>query len=142
MTVLAYALVIIPISTLVVTLGVAVGVMAMALPLFWIPGKYGAWIRGFLCGLVGELAGFGYAYLIFRLLVGPDSFTIVPVCVAAIPLLVPPINDLRHAKKVTAAVARASDFKEVQIMVGSKWGAAVGEAIGIPIGIVLFGMLL
>ena len=142
MTVLAYALIIIPISTFVVTLGAGVGVLVFGLPLFWIPDRYGGWIRGFLAGLVAELAGFAYGYLIFRLLVGADSFTIVTACVAAIPLLFPPISDLQHARKVAGAGAGVSDFKGVGPMVGAKWGAAIGEAIGIPVGIVLFGVVL
>jgi hypothetical protein len=142
MTILAYILIILPISPLVVTLGVGVGVFALALPLFWLPGKNGAWVRGFLAGLVGELAGFGYGYLIFRLLVGAGSFTIVPACVAAIMLLLPPINDLRHARKVDAGTGAISDYKEVQVTLGAKWGAGIGEAVGIPVGIVLFGMVL
>ena len=142
MTVLAYILIIIPISPLVVTLSIGVGVFALALPLFWLSGKNGAWVRGFLVGLVGELTGFGYGYLVFRLLVGAGSFTIVPACVAAIMLLLPPINDLRHARKVEAGTGAVSDDKEVQVILGAKWGAAIGEAVGIPVGIVLFAVVL
>lgn len=140
MTILAYVLIIIPISPLVVTLAAAIGAWVIGLPLFWIPAKYGGGIRGFLVGLVAMLAGFGYGYGIFYWLVGPDSFTIVPVCVAAIPLLLPPINDLRHARKASAA-GWMPDLKEVNAIIGTKWGAAIGEATGIPVGIVLFGVV-
>ncbi len=137
---LAYALITVPISTLVVRRGVPLGMAIIAIYLFWIPDPQGSWIRGFLVGLAGELVGFGYGYLMFLALVGPDSFTIVPVCVAAIPLLFPPINDLRHARKVAAAGAGTSDFKETKATVWAKWGVAVGEAVGIPVGIVVFGV--
>jgi hypothetical protein len=142
MTALAYALVIIPISTFVVTLCTAIAVPATGLPLFWIPNPQGSWIRGFLAGLAAEMGGFGYGYLIFHFLVGADSFTLLPACVAAIPLVFPPINDLRHAKKVAATGESIRDYKEVQNTVGVLWGSAIGEAIGIPVGIVVFGVVL
>lgn len=144
MTILAYILIIIPISALVVTLAAAVGALVIGLPLFWIPDKCGGWIRGFLCGMVAEMAGFGYGYLIFRLLVGPDSFTIVPVCVAAIPLVLPPINDLQHAKKVATLgkEVEISDLKGASAIVGAKRGAAIGEVVGWVGGIAFFGVVL
>jgi len=142
MTVLAYALVIIPISTLVVTLGVFVGMFVFGLPLFFIPEKQRGAVVGFLCGVLGEAAGFGYGYLIFRWLVGPDSFTVVPICVAAIPLLLPPINDLRKARQVAAAATGFSDYSTVTSQVASFWGAGIGEGVGFFVGIVVFGVVL
>ena len=150
MTILAYALVFLPISTLVVTFlvvtfGVALGLLIFPLPLFWVPEKqrgmvtgFRGMIVGFLCGVLGEEAGFGCGYLIFRWLVGPDSFTVLPICVAAIPLLLPPIINLAKARRVEAAFAGVSEHAIPTVLVESTWGAAIGEAVGLVGGIVIF----
>lgn len=149
MTVLAYALIFLPISTLVltfvvVTLGVALGISVFRLPLFWITEKqrgmvigFRGMVVGFLCGVLGEATGFGYGYLIFRWLVGPDSFTVLPICVAAIPLLLPPIHNLRKARRVEAAFAGLPEYTPATVLVESTWGAAIGEAVGFVGGIVI-----
>ena len=150
MTILAYALVFLPISTLVVmflvvTLGVALGLLIFPLPLFWVPDKQRVMVTGFrgivvgfLCGVLGEGAGFGFGYLIFHWLVGPDSFTVLPICVAAIPLLIPPILNLLKARRVEAAFAGVSEHAIPTVLVESTWGAAIGEVVGLIGGIVIF----
>jgi hypothetical protein len=142
MTVLAYILALLPISTLVVmflvvTLGVALGLLIFPLPLTWVPEKQRVTVVGlrgtvvgFLCGVLGEGAGFGCGYLIFRWLVGPDSFTVLPICVAAIPLLIPPILNLLKARRVEAAFAGVSKHTIPTLLVESTWGAAIGQAVG------------
>ena len=149
MTILAYALVFLPISTLVVmflvvTLGVALGLLIFPLPLFWVPEKqrvtvtgFRGIVVGFLCGVLGEGAGFGCGYLIFRWLVGPDSFTVLPICVAAIPLLLPPILNLAKARRVEAAFTGVSEHTIPTVLVESTWGAAIGEAVGLVGGLVI-----
>ena len=148
MTVLAYALIFLPISTvvvmfLVVTLGVALGLLIFPLPLFWVPEKqrvmvtgFRGMVVGFLCGVLGEWAGFGFGYIVFRWLVGPDSFTALPICIAAIPLLLPPILNLAKARRVEAAFAGVSEHAIPTVLVESTWGAAVGEAVGLVGGLV------
>lgn len=150
MTVLAYALVLLPISTLVVTflvvtLGVALGIFVFRLPLFWIADKHRGMaigfrglVTGFLCGVLAEAAGFAYGYLVFHWLVGPDSFTVLPICVAAIPLLLAPIHNLRKARRVEAAFTGVSEHAVAIILVESTWGAAIGEAVGFVGGIATF----
>jgi hypothetical protein len=94
-------------------------------------------VIGFLCGVLGEAAGFGYGYLIFRWLVGPDSFTVLPICVAAIPLLLPPILNLVKARRVEAAFTGVSEHAIPTVLVESTWGAAIGEAVGLAGGLVI-----
>jgi hypothetical protein len=149
MTALAYALVFLPISTLVVmllvvTLGVALGLLIFPLPLFWVPEKQRVMVTGFrgmfvgfLCGVLGEGAGFGCGYLVFRWLVGPDSFTVIPICIASIPLLLPPILNLAKARRVEAAFTGVSEHAIPAVLVESTWGAAIGEAIGLVGGLVI-----
>jgi len=148
MTALAYVLTFSPISTLVVmflvvTLGVALGLLIFPLPMFWVPEKQRVMVTGvrgsvvgFLCGLLGEGAGFGCGYLIFRCLVGPDSFTVLPICVAAIPLLIPPMLNLAKARRVEAAFTGVSEHAIPTLLVESTWGAAIGEAVGLVGGLV------
>lgn len=149
MTVLAYVLVFSPISTLVVmflvvTLGVALGLLIFPLPMYWIQEKqrvmvtgFRGIIVGFLCGALGEGAGFGVGYLIFHWLVGPDSFTVLPICVAAIPLLLPPILTLAKARRVEALLAGVSEHAIPTVLVESTWGAAIGETFGLVGGLVI-----
>src|SRR5512136_100523 len=149
MTILAYTLVLLPISTLVVmflvvTLGVALGLIIFPLPLFWVPEKqrglvtgFRGVVVGFVCGVLGEGAGFGCGYLIFRWLVGPDSFTVLPICVAAVPLLLPPILNLAKARRVEAAFTGVSEHAIPTVLVESTWGAAIGEAVGLVGGLVI-----
>jgi hypothetical protein len=149
MTVLAYILTILPISTvvvmfLVVTVGVALGLLIFPLPMFWVPEKQRVMVAGlrgivvgFLCGVLGEGAGFGCGYLIFRLLVGPDSFTLAPICVAAVPLLIPPILTLAKARRVEAALTGVSEHSIPTVLVESTWGAAIGQAVGFVGGVVV-----
>ena len=138
MTILAYVLIIVPISPFLGLLAV----VPISLLLSWIPNPHGSRIRGFVGGLGAALVGFGFGYLIFHFLVGSDSFTLVPACVAAIPLLYLPIYGLQDARKVSAAAKPISDYREVKNTRGSYWGAVVGEVVGIPVGIVLFGVVL
>ena len=149
MTALAYVLTILPISTLVVmflvvTLGVALGLLIFPLPMFWVPEEqrvtvtgFRGIVVGFLRGVLGEGAGFGCGYLIFRWLVGPDSFTVLPICVAAIPLLLPPILDLAKARRVEAAFKGVSEHTIPTILVESTWGAAIGEVVGLVGGLAI-----
>jgi hypothetical protein len=149
MTVLAYVLTFSPISTLVVmflvvTLGVALGLLVFPLPMYWVPEKQRVAVTGirgtvvgFLCGLLGEAAGFGIGYLIFRWLVGPDSFTVLPICVAAIPLLLPPILTLAKARRVEAALTGVSEHTIPTVLVESTWGAAIGQTVGLVGGLVV-----
>jgi hypothetical protein len=149
MTVLAYALTFLPISTLVVvflvaTLGVVLGLLIFPLPLFWVPEKQRVMVTGFrvilvgfLCDVLGEGAGFGCGYPIFHWLVDPDSSTVLPICVAAIPLLPPPILNLGKARRVEAAFTGVSEHVIPTILAESTWGAAIGEAVGLVGGLVI-----
>ena len=147
MTALAYVLTILPISTmvvmfLVVTLGVALGLLIFPLPMLWIPEKQRVLVAGvrgttvgFLCGMLGEGAGFGCGYLFFYWLVGPDSFTLLPICVAAVPLLIPPILTLLKARRVEAALTGVSEHAIPTVLVESTWGAAIGQTVGLVGGV-------
>ena len=142
MTALAYVLIVLPISTLVVmflvvTLGVALGLLIFPLPMYWVPEKQRLMVSGirgtvvgFLCGVLGEGAGFGVGYLVFHCLVGPDSFTLIPICVAAIPLLVPPVLGLAKARRVEAVLIGVSGHTIPTVLVESTWGAAIGQTVG------------
>ncbi len=148
-TAIAYALVIIPISTFVVTLSVLLGILLFGRLLAFIPDNKRGIPVAFLCGILGELAGFGYAFLVFRLLVGPDSFSLLPVCLAAIPLVVPPINDLGKARKVARKLASESvdtdsDIvsQEIAPMIASLKAGGIGEICGFIAGVVVFGIIL
>ena len=147
MTVLAYILSALPISTLVVmflvvTLGVALGLLIFPLPMYWVPEKQRVMVAGvrgsvvgFLCGVLGEGAGFGCGYLFFHLLVGPDSYTVLPICIAAIPLLIPPVLGLLKARRVEATLRGVSEHTIPTILAESTWGAAIGQGVGFAGGL-------
>jgi hypothetical protein len=149
MTVLAYVLTFSPISTLVVmflvvTFGVALGSLIFPLPMLWVPENqrvtvagFRGIVVGFLCGVLGEGAGFACGYLIFRWLVGPDSFTVLPICIAAIPLLLPPILTMAKARRVEAALIGVSEHTIPTVLVESTWGAAIGQVVGLVGGVVV-----
>ncbi|MBN2098299.1 MAG: hypothetical protein JW753_01740 [Dehalococcoidia bacterium] len=149
MTALAYVLTFSPISALVVmclvvTLGVALGLLIFPLPMLWVPEKQRIMVTGvrgivvgFLCGVLGEGAGFGVGYLIFHWLVGPGSFTLLPICIAAIPLLLPPILTLAKARRVEAVLAGVSEHTIPTVLLESTWGAAVGQVVGLVGGLLV-----
>ncbi len=147
-TVIAYVLIIIPISLFVVTAivlltSLVLGICWSGLSYFVPDDKKGGLTPfiGLVTGFLGECAGFGYAFLVFRLLEGPNSFTVLPLCIAAVQLLRPPIQDLNKARKMAGKHADSeSDFAKEMILSLKTLG--IGEVFGFVAGILIFGLLL
>ena len=97
-TVFAYAIVI-AISQFCLTAGALAGPFSSIL-LFWLPDKVRAPLCAFFGGIAGSVLAVGLAFLIFRWLVGHDSFGIVPFLAATIPLSIPMYNDYKKARSL------------------------------------------
>lgn len=102
-TVLAYIIVLLPISPLLVTLTVYVVGVPVAWILFWLSDRVRTVASAFCGGLAGGSVVLGYGWVVFRLLAGPASLTVWPAVATSVPLLVVIYNDLRHMVSVRAA---------------------------------------
>ena len=78
-TVLAYIIVIV-LSQFCLTAG-ALAATLLSLLLFWLPDRLRAPLCALLGGIAGSVLAVGLAYLIFKWLLGPDSFGVTPFLV-------------------------------------------------------------
>ena|SRR2546427_929894 len=101
-TILAYVLVV-PLVQFCLTIGVGLVGLVVALLLAWTPISLRTKIAGVCGGVAGGALAVAYGYGVFRLAVGPGSFTLGPFLASIVPLLLPIRNDFLHARQVTAA---------------------------------------
>jgi hypothetical protein len=130
-TVLAYVLVI-PLVPFALTfgemLGGAVGILSS-----WMPDKSGAQVRGFIAGCFGSIIGVSYGFVVFRLLVGADSFSIFPFLTAVLPLSIPISNDYGLYRKFKEKAANETDVylkTERNIVAAGASMMVLGELVG------------
>lgn len=107
--ILAYVLVI-PLTILVLSLGVAIG-SVVALPISVIGYIFPKSFRDhiivpfsiFLTGILGVGCSVAFGYFVFRWLVGSSSFTLLPFLAATLPLYIPITNDIAQCRRNDAA---------------------------------------
>src|SRR3989442_14060141 len=101
-TILAYVLVV-PLVQFCLTIGVGLVGLVVALLFAWTPISLRTKIAGVCGGVAGVALALVYGYSVFRLTVGPGSFTLGPFLASIVPLLLPIRNDFLHARQVAAA---------------------------------------
>ena len=92
-TVIAYVLVV-PLVQFCLTTGVFLVGFPVALLLAWAPISLRTKVAGVIGGVAGVALAVAFGYGVFRLLVGPDSFTWGAFLASTVPLLPPIWNDL------------------------------------------------
>lgn len=139
LTVLAYIIVLLPISTIIVTIGMLGLGFPLALLLAWAPARARTITCEFCGGIAGEVLGVGFAWLVFRWLVGPGSFGLIQFFVSAIVLLLPILNDSKKARQLTGIwVEMDQDTRNILPRLGVSMASPIGETIGLIAGGVLF----
>ena len=111
-TVIAYILVV-PLVQFCLTGGVVLVGFPIALILAWTSVSVRTKISGFIGGVAGVALAVAFGYGVFRLLVGPSSFTLGAFLASTVPLLPAIRNDVLHAQRVKAARQKLLDtFRE------------------------------
>ena len=139
-TFLAYALVI-PFVQFALIFGTMLGGVIVAILSSWMPGKSGAQLRGFIPGCVGTTIGISYGFVIFRLLVGADSFGIFPFLATILPLSIRISNNYDVYRKFKEKEGDETDVglkSEISIVTTGASMMVLGELVGILIGGCLF----
>lgn len=98
-TVIAYV-VVVPLVQFCLTGGVWLIGFPVALLLAWAPISFRTTVAGIIGGIAGVVLAVAFGYGVFRLLVGPGSFTLGPFLASTGPLLLPIWNDLVQSKRV------------------------------------------
>ena len=137
-TVLAYIIVVVS-SQFCLTAGMLAAI-PIAFALAWVPDKFGAPLRSLLGGIVGSFLTVGFAYLIFKWLVGSDSFGILPFLAASIPLSIPIYDDYKKGRLLEDAQHEAPSLVAAYVApdVSAMKAVVLGELIGIVVSAILF----
>jgi hypothetical protein len=101
-TVIAYILVV-PLVQFCLMVAVFLVGFPIALLLAWTSVSLRTKIAGFFGGVAGVALAVTFGFGVFRLLVGPSSFTVGPFLASTVPLFLPIRNDILQAKRVNAA---------------------------------------
>lgn len=142
-TVIAYVLVIFLVQ-FCLTSGLLLVGSPTALLLLWTSVSLRTTIAGFIGGVAGVALAVAFGYGVFRILVGPDSFTIGAFLASTVPLLIPIWNDSLQAMRVNVARQQMLDelrktrdedsvsavAREAQTAHGS---VVVGEIVGLTL---------
>ena len=111
-TVIAYILVVFLVQFCLMAGVVLVG-LPIALLLAWTSVSLRTKISGFAEGVAGVALAVASGYGLFRLLVGPDSYTLGAFIASTVPLLVPIRNDFLQSQRVKVARQQLLDtFRE------------------------------
>jgi uncharacterized protein YacL len=86
LTIIAYVLVVLSVLFCRMV-GTGLGTLSIGFLLAWAPITFRQKIACFCGGVIGVMTAIVFSYGVFHLLVGPESFTIVPFLVAIISLL-------------------------------------------------------
>ena len=142
--IIAYILVV-PIVPFCLTAGVYLGGLPISFLLLWAPMSLRTKISSVCGGIVGVALAIACGYGIFRLLVGPESFTLGPFLASSIPLLIPISNDIAHARRCTASLENARPCLAKSYADGiapGPWGMVTGEIAGFLLAIVWYFQLI
>lgn len=101
-TVIAYILVVLLVQ-FCLTGGFGLIGFPVALLLAWAPISIRTTVAGIIGGVAGVALAVGFGYGVFRILVGPESFTLGPFLASSVPLLLPIWNDLVQSVRVMTA---------------------------------------
>ena len=138
-TIIAYVLVVF-LATWCLTAGAFLVGFPVALLLAWAPITLRVKVSGVIGHVAGVLFAVAFGYGVFRLVVGPNSFTVGAFLASTVPLLIAIWNDFLHAQRVTAAAqkvqeafpeANGESLVEVTAMAAGSRIAVVGEIIGL-----------
>lgn len=138
-TVLAYIIVVVS-SQFCLTAGMLAAI-PFAFLLAWVPERFGAPLRTFLGGIVASVLTVGFAYLIFKWLVGSDSFGIIPFLAATMPLSIPIYNDYQKGRLLSDTQDEAPSARVAAIMdidVSAMKAVVLGEIAGLVVAAILF----
>lgn len=138
-TIIAYLLVV-PLVQFCLTMGVLILGFAIALVLAWAPVALRLSISCVFGGVGGVATAVGFGYGVFRIVVGPDSFTLGAFLASTVPLFIPIWNDIKQARRHAAARSKLLDAFEkseadklayVTEESGGGWSPVVGEIVGL-----------
>jgi hypothetical protein len=138
-TVIAYILVV-PFVQFCLTGGVFLVGFPIALLLAWTSVSLRTTISGFIGGVAGVTLAVAFGFGVFRLLVGPSSFTVGPFLASTVPLLLPIRNDFLQAQRVKAARQQLLDTlgeRAVSALTDETKTAHGSDVVGEITGIVL-----
>lgn len=132
---LAYIIVIV-LGQFCFSTGVLLAGLACNFLLATLRDKVRGMISTFIGGLVGSLLVIGFAYLIFRIIVGEHSFGLFPFLAAILTLTIPVLNDL---KKYTQLKKLQTEMSSVVAditgpSISSLGSMVLGEIIGVIAG--------
>lgn len=146
-TIVAYVLVI-PLVQFCLTIGTGAGGLPVAFILAWTPTSVHSKISGFCGGVAGVALSVAFGYGVFRLIAGPNSYTLGAFLASTAPLAIPIWNDFRQARLVAEARAellrnmQGRDDQTIKVMeeeTASAHGSSVlGEVVGILLATVWF----
>lgn len=147
-TMIAYVLVV-PLVQFCLTAGVWLGGFPIALSLAWAPISLRTKVAGVCGGIVGVALAVAFGYGIFRVLIGPGSFTVGPFLASTLPLLLPIWKDILKSRRVKAArdqllrtIAESRGETATRALAGETMTAhgsgAAGEIVGLALSAVWF----
>jgi len=140
---IAYVLVV-PLVQFCLTAGVRLGGLPVALCLAWAPISWRTKVAGVCSGIVGVALAVAFGYGIFRVVMGPGSFTIGPFLASTLPLLLPIWNDILQSRRAKAArdqllrtIAESRDETTTRALAAETMTAhgsgVVGEIVGLAL---------
>ena len=146
-TLIAYILVV-PLVQFCLTVGVFLVGFPVALLLAWSPISLRTKVSGFIGGVAGVALAVAFGYGVFRLLIGPDSYTVGAFIASTVPLLLPIRSDFLQSQRVNAArqqlldtVRESRGEDAAGVMAGETETAGsgvVGEIAGLVLATVWF----
>lgn len=146
--VVAYILVL-PLVQFCLTIGVGLTGIPIAFLLAWTSVRVRVRIAGVCGGVGGVLLAVAFGCAVFRVVLGPDSFTLGPFLASTLPLLIPIRNDWAKAQQVAAARAEWLAFlAQARPEAASTWAAETDRAAeietahGAAVAGEVFGLLL
>lgn len=141
--VVAYVVVVVLVS-FALTVGALVGGFLASALLFWVGRKARPFVTGVVGGAAGVACAVAFGWGVFRVVVGPDSFSSGPFLASTVPLLIPLWNDLGRAHQVRAAAEPVVDVvggavaDEVLAGAARLRFAVLGYVVGLALAVVWF----
>jgi hypothetical protein len=122
--VLAYGLVIVLVQFCSM-LGTILVTMPVAGCLAWAPARLRGVVAGTCSGLGGVAAAVAFGYFVFRLILGPGAFTLLPLLASTVPLIIPILKDLAKSRLLH------DDLTNIRHKFGRELGFGVDIAAGV-----------
>ncbi len=141
-TIIAYILVV-PLSFFASRLGAIIAGGPISFALTW----SSAWLRSTISGFVGCIGGVAAAvaagWFIFKFVVGPGSFTLLPFLASISLLIITMPREFRLAKEKTHLRADfiASGKQALANDIGNQWNMVIGNVFGLVLSAIWFFLL-